>query len=445
MKMSDSTSTSRQIDSIPDDAINCDVLVVGAGASGIPAAIAAARQGARVVLLEEDLVPGGAPVDMYVTYLCAGPRVGIFSEITSRLNAGHNLVGRPEALQWDDWYLPSSWLQVLSEMLAAEPLITLQCGSPVTRVLARDDGNRRRVQGVVVERMGMPSRAYTAPVTIDATGTGLIAALAGCETQYGRNARGEFNEPYGPEQADSRVQPCTWMYISQRMRLDAPLPKGTGGMPWLPYLPEEEKWNAGLFLHWGVTVFCENTLDTSALAEASRQALAQVTPTLNALRAEGFTVHLAPKLGVRETRRVLGDAVVTATDLLEGRYPDDTVAHAEFFLDAWGEHDVLPRTDVRGGIPYRALLPRDTEGLLIAGKSISGTHLAMSAYRCQPSMASVGAAAGVAAALTAELQTATRGIPLDELQARLRVMGVLPAEAADIRVKSAIDDHQVTK
>ena len=72
------------------ETIQTDVLVVGAGSSGIPAAIAAARQGAKVVLLEEDFVPGGAPVDMYVAMLCGGPRVGIYREMAEHLNAGHD-------------------------------------------------------------------------------------------------------------------------------------------------------------------------------------------------------------------------------------------------------------------------------------------------------------------------------------------------------------------
>jgi choline dehydrogenase-like flavoprotein len=192
-----------------------DVIVVGAGASGIPAAIAAARQGARVALLEEDTEPGGAPLDSYVTLLCGGPRVGIFA------------------------------------------------------------------------------------------------------------------------------------------------------------------------------------------------------------------MHLAPRIGIRESRRVMGEAVVTATDLLAGRFPDDTIACCEFFLDAWGEHDKLPRTPVSAGIPYRALIPRATEGLLVTGKAMSGTHLAMCAYRVQPIMASCGTAAGIAAALAARQDTGVRSINVGELQRRLRAMGVI--------------------
>lgn len=428
------------MDRIPGDAIACDVLVVGAGASGIPAAIAAARQGARVILLEEDVQPGGAPVDMYVAMLCGGPRVGIFLEMAERLNIGHNLPGRPAdpfVRGGDDgkdyWYLPSAYLEVLTEMMTAERLLTVECGAPVTRVLVRAEGPRRRVCGVVVDVPGTPSRTYTAPVIIDATGTGLIAELAGCEIQYGRNARADFGEAYGPEQADSQVQPCTWMFISQRLRPDAVIPEALWGSGFVEsnygWVQKSDKGvaqrNAGIYLHWGATVVCTDTRDARALGQAQREALDKLAPKLAELREGGFATHLAPRLGVREVRRVMGEVVVTATDLLASRYPDDTVAQCEFFLDAWGEHDKLPRTPVHAGIPYGALIPKGTEGLLVAGKAISGTHLAMSAYRVQPIMASVGTAAGIAAALAARLKTGVRDIPLPSLQAPLRRMGVI--------------------
>lgn len=427
---------------IPEDAMACDVLVVGAGASGIPAAIAAARAGARVVLLEEDWTPGGAPVDQYVAMLCGGPRVGIFREMAERLNTEHNLPGRPmepflnagDDDGRDYWFTPAAYMQVLAGMLAAESNIDMVCGAPVTRVLVEDAGDRRRVRGVVVENPGLPARVYTAPVTIDATGSGLLAALAGCDTQYGRNAQADFGEAYGPDAADHQVQPCTWMFISQRLRRDAALPDAIFGKG---FVESNYGWvqrddievntrSAGSYLHWGATVTCADTRDAVAVAQAQREALTKLTPTIALLREHGFTVHLAPRIGIRESRRVLGETVVTATDLLAGRFPDDTVAHCHFFLDAWGEHNALPRTPVRAGIPYRALIPRATEGLLIAGKAISGTHLAMSAYRVQPVMASVGTAAGLAAVLAARLHTAVRNIPLPELRLQLITQYGLP-------------------
>jgi hypothetical protein len=423
------------MDCITSEEIACDVLVVGAGASGIPAAIAAARQGSRVILLEEDMVPGGAPIDMSVSMLCGGPRTGIFLEMAQKLNASYNLTGKAVADFADGgmdgrdyWYMPTSYLQVLREMMIAESTLKLICGSPVTRVLLSDEGNRRRVHGAVVDTANGKSRTYTAPVTIDATGTGLLAALSGCEIQYGRNARSDFNEAYGPDMADSQVQPCTWMFISQRIRPDAVFPDEMLGKG---LVESNYGWvqkgdtgvnsrNAGTYLHWGATVQCSDTRDPMALAMAQDEAMVKLNPAIDLLRDHGYIVHLAPRLGVREGRRVMGESVVTATDLLAGRFPDDTVARCDFFLDAWGEHDKLPRTAVSAGIPYGALLPRGTEGLLIAGKAISGTHLAMSAYRVQPVMASVGAAAGIAAAMASKLRTNVRNISISTLQKHLQ-------------------------
>lgn len=418
-----------------------DVIVVGAGASGIPAAIAAARQGVRVALLEEDLEPGGAPVDMYVGFLCGGPRVGIFREMADLLNARHNLTGQPVAPFENGglgpegreyWYLPTAYRLVIQTMLAAEPNLTVFCGTRVTGVRVEDDGDRRRVTGVVADGPLGLRRAFAAPVVIDATGSGEVAALAGCETQYGRNARSDFNEPYGPDTADTQVQPCTWMYISQRIRPGGRLPKLPGG-----YVESTHHWvdrdapdviarDTNLFLHWGATVACDDTRDPAAIARAQRAALAKLEPEIALFQECGFAMHLAPKLGIRESRRVMGEAVVTATDLLDGAFPDDTIAVCEFFLDAWGEHDKLPRRPVSAGIPYRALIPRGTEGLLVAGKAISGTHLAMSAYRVQPIVASYGTAAGIAAAMAARNGVGVRSIELKALRGALQALGVLP-------------------
>lgn len=432
------------IEAMPDQAERYDVIVVGAGASGIPAAIAAARQGAHVLLLEEDALPGGAPVDNYVTLLCGGPKVGIFLEMCNRLNARHDLTGRPQKPFPDvgragceaHWYLPSAYVQVLQEMMSAETNLTVRCGSRVAGVVVAPHGARERVLGVAVDGpVGSGRRFYAASVTIDATGTGAVAAMAGCQTAYGRDARGQYNEALAPQEADSVVQPCTWMYISQRIRPGAVLPERKlipGGfvepnIGWVnvgdpPVGPE----SIGAYLHWGATVTCDDTRDEQALGRASGQAVEQLGAVMALLEEAGFVMHLAPRLGVREVRRVMGEYVVTAGDLKSGRMFDDTIAYNEFMLDVWGAGlDEGQRRLPRGAIPYRALVPRGTEGLLIAGKAISGSHLAMGSYRVQPIVASIGTAAGIAAALAAAKQTGLRDIPVSDLQQRLRVMGVI--------------------
>jgi hypothetical protein len=154
--------------------------------------------------------------------------------------------------------------------------------------------------------------------------------------------------------------------------------------------------------------------------------LQALQPVAEVWAESGYAMHLAPRLGIREVRRVLGEYVVTANDLKDGREFEDTVAYNEFMLDVWGAAlDAEQRSLPRGYIPYRALIPLATEGLLVAGKAISGSHLAMGSYRVQPIVASIGTAAGIAATLAARRQTGVREIPLTELQGSLRAMGVL--------------------
>jgi hypothetical protein len=428
----------------PAEEIDTDVLVIGAGASGVPAAIAAAREGARVVLLDEDAVPGGAPVDMFVAMLCGGPRVGVYREMARLLNAKHDLSGRPDPDFGDagdngrnHWYLPSSFVLAITAMMRAEKNLRFIGNARPTEILLTEKSaeGRGRVQGAVVRCGPEKLVRIRATVTIDATGTAEAVALAGFRTMYGREARSDYGEPIGPDQADTRVQRCTWMYVSQRIRPDAVMHpdklKNRGFIEdkidhWVGEDPETPKRNAGIYLHWGATVECRDTRDPVAVAAAQQQALEILEPDRAWLLENGFAVHLAPRLGVREVRRVLGEHVITVTDLKSGKMPDDVIAMSDYGLDAWGEsikpEDIrLPRS----GIPYRALIPKDADGMLVAGKSISGTHLAASSYRVQPIVASIGTAAGIAAAMAVGKRTGIRDIGIGGLQARLHELGVL--------------------
>lgn len=427
------------------DGLEADVLVVGAGPSGIPAAIAAARLGARVILLEEDAVIGGAPVDMYVTFLCGGPRRGVHREMVEQLNARHDLSGRPlEGFNVgndgkDHWYMPAAYVTVLSEMIRREPNLRLLTGAQAIGVRTAEAGNRRRVTGVEILGAGGARHLIKAKVTIDATGTGLIAELAGCQTMFGREGKSDFNEAFGQEKADGKTMPSTLMFISQRLLPGPPLDlsklKGLGlnesGLGWVKDHPEEHKRrNTGIYLHWGSTVYCQDTRDPVALGQAYQEAFLKAEADRAALAEQGFVVHCAPKIGVRECRRVVGEHVVSLNDLKSGKMPEDVIAVGVYPLDIWG-HKGLNKEDKHlppYGIPYRSLIPKGVEGLLVAGKSISGTHIAMGAYRVQPIVASIGQAAGVAAAMATQKKTSPRNLELAELQGQLRQMGVLENE-----------------
>ncbi|MBQ3082607.1 MAG: FAD-dependent oxidoreductase, partial [Alistipes sp.] len=267
---------------------------------------------------------------------------------------------------------------------------------------------------------------------IDATGTGEIGWLAGAPEMYGRDGRSTFGETIGAIMPDNKVQRCTWMYISQRLRPDAILPwrklKSRGMVEddlnvWVR--EEHVGRKAGIYLHWGATTVCEDTRDPVAIAEAQRNCLETLLPDAQTLHEAGFQMHLAPKLGVREVRRIQGEYVLTVNDMKLGRYPEDTIAYTSYGLDPWGEN--IPKEE-RGtkphGIPYRCLIPLGVEGLLMAGKSISGTHLAASGYRVQPIVASIGQAAGTAAAMAVKQRCSVRDVDVKKLRESLTRQGV---------------------
>ncbi|MBU4199166.1 MAG: FAD-dependent oxidoreductase [Verrucomicrobia bacterium] len=412
------------------DHLNTEVLVVGAGASGIPAAIAAARAGAKVVLLEEDPYVGGAPADMWVTHLCGGPLTGIVHELETRLKK-NCLKRRHRIGPHGRFFLPEAFMREEVQMLAEAGVIVLT-GARVVDVLMSQAGYRPRLKGVCVATHRKPLTIRT-QMTVDATGTGAVAIMAGCRAMYGQESKRDFRETSALPTRSPTVQDCTWMYISQQLR-EGPcfdmmklewvkLGVLVNGLGWFHNDPEKAReLNPRIFLHWGCRVKCDDTRDPLAVARAQMTALKLMEHDHALLRENGYAVYLAPHIGVRESNRIVGEHIITESDLRSGVLPPDTIALGTYGLDIWGRND-LPAGSSHVpayGIPYRALVPKDADGLLLAGKAISGTHIAMSAYRVMPIAGSIGQAAGVAAALCAKRKQQPRQTDPKDIQQVLR-------------------------
>jgi hypothetical protein len=147
----------------------------------------------------------------------------------------------------------------------------------------------------------------------------------------------------------------------------------------------------------------------------------------------------ASTIGVRETRRIVGDYVLTLDDLQSGQHFDDVIALAGYPVDihdpagsGGGASDSYATANIYE-IPFRSLVPRDRDGLLVAGRCISATHEALGAVRVMPPAFAMGEAAGTAAALSAASGIAPREIDVDNLQHVLigngAYLGELPALA----------------
>lgn len=296
-----------------------------------------------------------------------------------------------------------------------------------------------------------------AAVTIDATGNGLIADMAGCEYMFGSEAKSDYNEPVGIEVADGKVQPCTWMLISERIKRNAILPidklKGSSAVEdnlnrWVKADDKEDmiRRDAGIYLHWGRTVYCKDTREPLLLAQAQQEALERLQENLEIWHEAGYAVHLAPKLGVREVRRIKGEYVLTANDLIAGTMHDDVIAHAHYSFDVWGMKIPEEMKHIGPyGIPYRSILPTKTEGLLTAGRIISATRIAHSSLRVQPICSNIGMAAGTAAAMSALNQTGLRSIDIKQLQDRLASMGLFDGLKRNKRTTMTMNRRQFLK
>ncbi len=407
-----------------------DVLVIGAGPGGWPAAVGAARRGAKVLLVEEDPYPGGAPVDWYVTMPCGGYITGLYAELIDKLEENHRLPvpeHGPIPRLWSRWFLPSSFRLEIQRLINAEPNLTFLPGLRVTEPLTEQTGTDVRVKGALLPLSGknQPVEAHT---VLDATGHGAFAEAAGAKIMYGTEGRGRFDEPHAPPSPSKKVQQCTLMYIAQRMgntKLDFKA-KGIkrGVDPEFGWLDRDYeiglKRSCGIYLTWGGTVECADTRDHLELGRACQEALNKIEKELEVLQNHDHMVYIAPKLGVREVRRIEGETILTENWLREGRMPEDTVAVGNWHIDNWGGDIPLEQREVPPyGIPLRALMPKDTRNLLMACRAISISHLAYSSWRVQPTVAAAGQAAGVTAALAAENKTETRDVPFTKIKTEL--------------------------
>jgi hypothetical protein len=312
-------------------------------------------------------------------------------------------------------------------------------------------GEEGRPRGVVFETKSGPL-VIEADAIIDCTGDGDIAALAGVSYDIGRDG-------------DKLVQPMTLMFrmvgferpaFAAYVRDNPSQWRGVHGLWDLVAkateagdleLPREDI----LFFatpHEGelsvnstrVTgVLGTNAWDLTAAEWQSRRQMAQIAEFLKRYVPgfeESYIVQSGSRIGVRESRRIEGDYRMTAEDILTARKFADGIARGSYPIDIHnpaGKGTVLKR--VPPGefyeIPLRCLLPRGVDGLLVAGRCISGTHEAHSSYRVTPTAMATGQAAGVCAALAAKRGRLPRDIAAADVQ---RVLG---RQGATVRASAA--------
>lgn len=391
------------------ETIRCDILVCGGGTAGLPAALAAARQGRQVCVVEDDPHIGGAMADQFVQLRCGEPVQGIFRELLAGVEAFNPQQPRHNG------YPYSSCLMVWNSLFEGLP-VRFFCGEPVRRI-ELENGAIRVVQ--------TDYHAFRAAVVIDTTGDGVVAAMAGCPFRYGREAKSEFGERFAPETADRAVQRCTMLYQVTR-RDDCPH-------------REPGNWvsiDDDTFLIWGPSLECEDTTNPVRVRETQWKALEMVRAESTAWLEKGFYISgIAPKIGVRESRRLVGAFTLSYNDILGKRAYPDAVAVVNYPIDFWdpvgrsvdgysGVEEENAKTPFYE-IPYRCLYNPGFPNLLFAGRCISATHIAAASLRVMAIASVTGQAAGLAAAQAAAGGLTVGTVDTEQLRQKLREGGVM--------------------
>jgi hypothetical protein len=459
-----------------------DVLVAGGGPGGLPAAIAAARQGAKTILIERYGFLGGlATASLVVPILghTAASKImplygdianrskmpiveGLLREIVERMHALRGAPTWQEALEWWGIRFNAEAFKRVADEMVKEAGVQLFLHSLVTEPILTDG----RITGLVIESKS-GRQAILGKVVIDATGDADVAFRAGASTTKGRAFDGR-TMPMGcffhlaglPELTESQ-QNAAYEQVRQaaidgRFHIFAPRFNSQNSY-------QDDHSTFGMSRWAGDST---SVRDLTRIELANRQ---EVWKVLDFIRDEvhvdgvdfsNVYLRLSPvQIGPRESRQVIGGYVLTCHDLQHGRKFEDAVARGSWWVDIhcpyghgipvshcviecphgpdcpfWiaehdksmiHEEDIYPPDNDWYDIPYRSLTAKDISNLLVSGRCISATSEGMSGVRVMGTCMAIGQAAGTAAALAVRSNAEPRDVDVVELRQVLRSDGAL--------------------
>ncbi|MFZ5917366.1 MAG: FAD-dependent oxidoreductase [Chloroflexota bacterium] len=423
---------------LAETALQTDLCVVGGGMAGVCAALAAARNGARVVLLQDRSLLGGnasSEIRMHmVGASCSGKRPGAReSGLIDELRV-EDAVRNPQRS-------PHLFDVLLYDKVISEPNITLLLDTACAGCQVDESEQGRRITQVRALRHSTED-AFTirAPFFVDCSGDSRLGLEAGADWRMGREARGEFDESLAPEQADSHTLGSTILFTARRhdrpmpfvapawarrfseadlrLRSHSELDFGYWWIEWGGHL-DTVKDNAAIrheLLRIVLGAWDHVKNGCSRRPEIARETYDKAVEGLAAFAHQPDPANWALDWigflpGKRESRRLLGPFILTQHDIQAGRILADQVAYGGWWLDLHPPlgvdapdtfpcaHHPAPHLYT---IPLRALFSRNVDNLFFAGRNISASHVAFSSTRVMATCAVMGQAVGAAAAVGLE-------------------------------------------
>ncbi|MCL2517861.1 MAG: FAD-dependent oxidoreductase [Oscillospiraceae bacterium] len=398
-----------------------DFCVVGGGLSGMCAAIAAAREGTKTVLMHERPVLGGNASSEIRMWICGAGgsnnrETGILEEI------------QLESLYRNPYKIYAIWDSILYEKVKFEPNIELLLNCSCCD--AEMDGNKI----ISVTGWQMTTQCWhvvKAKNFADCSGDSVLAPLTGAEYRIGRESKFEFGEEISVEEADNKTMGMSCLI--QARKLDTPV---TFIAPeWATKLKTEDlKYRRPNLEGSGENFWYlelggnQNSIDDSEKIRDELVALAygmwDYIKNSGEFEADLWQLDFLGFLpGKRESRRMMGKYLMTQLDISAGGMFEDVVAFGGWPLDDhdpdgfWhsGRPNINGKTPSPYGIPYRTLYSNNIENLFFAGRNISLTHAAMSSARIMATCALLGQAVGTAAALSVKYDTTPDGVYTDHI------------------------------